>query len=235
MLALIDADNVAFACAASAEDADLSHAIARTQSMLEGILMDTGAEQAELWLSGKNNFRYKIYPEYKGNRLDAWRPRWEKDVKAWMRDSEWQANTTDGIEADDMLGIRQLELSSLLSSNSIICHLDKDINQIPGAHYNWELNRLGKCIREKRKYFVTLEEGNRFFWYQLLVGDTTDNIKGASGVGPKKAETLLESLRPDKWYQAIENLFSCPEELDLNAQCVYIHRKHNDSWRNLLK
>lgn len=196
--------------------------------MVEGILQDVNASSYELWLTGSNNFRYSIYPEYKANRKDAYRPKWEKQVKQFLT-QEWQANWTEGIEADDMLGVRQCE-----STNSVICHLDKDLNQIPGLHFNWELKRLGTVIREKRQYFVTLEEGNRFFYYQLIVGDSTDNIKGVNRYGPKKATALLDSLAESEWLPAIRDLYACEEELDLNAQCLYIWRKMNDSWKNLL-
>ena len=229
MKALIDADNVAFACAASAEEFDNPGiACSRASEMLDRILQDTGATSYELWLSGPRNFRYKVYPEYKANRLDSYRPKWEKETKQFLVD-HWQANWTDGIEGDDILGIRQCELQ-----DSIICHIDKDINQIPGWHYNWELNRLGKTIREKRQYFVTPEEALYNFYYQLLVGDGTDNIKGAPGVGPKKATALLESLEPIQWYTATRDLYASEEELDMNAQCVYIWRKENDNWKNLV-
>ncbi len=196
--------------------------------MVEGVLRDSGADQAELWLTGGKNFRYSCYPEYKANRKDTYRPKWEKETKQYLVD-HWDANTTDGIEADDMLGIRAVELGD----NAIICHLDKDINQIPGWHYNWELSRLGKIVREKKKYYVTLEEGNRFFYYQLLIGDPTDNIKGVVGIGPVKANALLDSLDPGEWHEAIANCYASEEELDMNAQCLYIHRKHNDTWKNL--
>ena len=231
MRVLIDADNLAFACAASAEDTDTpAIACARASEMAEGILRDTDATEYELWLTGGSNFRYKVYPEYKANRHGAYRPKWEKAVRAFLT-SSWQANTTDGIEADDMLGIRACEIGE----QAIIAHLDKDSNQIPGWHFNWELNRLGKCVREKKQYFVTLEEGNRFFYYQLLTGDATDNIKGAMGIGPVKAKALLDSLDEREWYEAVLNCYSCEEELDLNAQCLYIWRKHNDNWKNILK
>lgn len=243
MKVLIDADNLAFACAASAEDMETpAIACARASEMAEGILRDTDATEYELWLTGGSNFRYKVYPEYKANRHGAYRPKWEKEVRQHLT-SSWQANTTDGIEADDMLGIRQYELCAGKGGweletdcwgNSIIAHLDKDINQIPGWHFNWELNRLGKCVREKKQYFVTLEEGNRFFYYQLCVGDPTDNIKGIAGYGPKKTEQLLDSTPSEEWIEKIRELYSSEEELDLNATCVYIWRKHQDSWKNIL-
>ena len=227
MKALIDADNLAFACAASAEDSSEGIACSRAAAMVETILHDTDATEYELWLSGGTNFRYKAYPEYKANRLDAKRPTHEKAVKDFLTE-HWQANWTDGIEADDMLGVRQHELT-----DSILCHLDKDINQIKGLHYNWELTRLGKVIRERKIYTVTPEEADRYFFYQLLIGDNTDNIKGVVGIGPKKASEILDNIPSKEWRSYIASLFSCEEELALNATCVYIWRKQNDSWRNM--
>lgn len=228
MKALIDGDNLAFACAASAEDADESIAIARTNTMVEGILQDTQATAYEVWLSGPNNFRYKVYPEYKAQRKDKPRPIHEKACRQFLIDN-WQANLSDGCEADDMLGARQLE-----SEASIICHLDKDLNQIPGWHFNWELRRKENIVREKKTYFVTPEEADRFFYYQLLIGDATDNIKGIRGVGPVKAAAFLDGVPKQEWYERIKDMFTCEEELDMNAQCVYIWRKNKDNWRNII-
>jgi DNA polymerase-1 len=198
--------------------------------MLDTILADTSATSYELWLTGSNNFRYKVYPEYKANRIGAYRPKWEKAVKEHLT-SKWNANWSDGNEADDMCGIR----SSQVMQPNIICHLDKDINMIPGKHYNWMLQRLGKVIREARIYHVTLEEADRFFWKQLLTGDTTDNLKGVPGVGPVKADGILrECTTNQECYERIRELFSCDEELDMNAQCLWIQRSPNDSWRSLI-
>lgn len=229
MRALIDADNLAFACAASAEQEDVEIACARADSFIENILADTGATEYELWFSGDNNFRYNVYPEYKGNRKASYRPLWEKEVKQYITE-KWEANWTDDIEADDMLGIRQLECT-----DTILAHLDKDLNQIKGLHYNWELRRLGEVVREKRIYTVSNEEADYWFFYQLLVGDTTDNIKGVRGIGPKKAAGILHGCESNRErYEAVLGRYSSEEELDLNAQCVYIHRKLGDHWRNII-
>ena len=229
MRALIDADNLAFACAASAEEEDVEVACTRADSFIENILAETGATEYELWFSGDNNFRYNVYPEYKGNRKASYRPLWEKEVKQYITE-KWEANWTDDIEADDMLGIRQLECT-----DTILAHLDKDLNQIKGLHYNWELRRLGEVVREKRIYTVSNEEADYWFFYQLLVGDTTDNIKGVRGIGPKKAAGILHGCESNRErYEAVLGRYSSEEELDLNAQCVYIHRKLGDHWRNII-
>ena len=119
MKCLIDADTIAFACAASAEEDPDWVAFGRANDMVETILRETGASEYELWLSGSDNFRYTIYPEYKANRLAAYRPKWEADVKSYLVD-KWKANWSVGCEADDVVGYRQ-------TSETIIAHLDKDI------------------------------------------------------------------------------------------------------------
>lgn len=229
MIALIDADNVAVAAAWSGEKETEDIACARARGMLETIANDTGSDTLELWLTGKNNFRYSVYPEYKAQRSGKRRPRWEKQVKDYLI-SHHAANVTDGCEADDMLGVRLCELGEV----AIMAHLDKDMNMIPGWHYNWELRRLGKVVREARKYYVTIEEANRFFYYQLIVGDPVDNIKGVVQSGAAAAEALLGSLPEHEWLPAIRDLYASEEELDLNARCLYIWRRRDDSWRNLI-
>lgn len=230
MKVLIDADTIAFACAASAEGQQLFVAESRANEMVENILAATRADEYELWLTGKGNFRYSVYPEYKANRIDTYRPTYERETKEFLQ-RQWNANFTNGIEADDQLGVRNTELGV---GNAILAHIDKDLNQLPGRHYNWELRRLGKVIREAQQYDVTLKEGNRFFYYQLLTGDPTDNIKGAMGIGPKKASAILDSLDESEWFERVAECFSCEEELDLNARCIYIWRKQNDNWKSLL-
>lgn len=225
MKALIDADTVAFAPAASAEGQEEWVAIARTKEMVERILLAVNATEYQLFLTGPNNFRYSIYPEYKASRVNAYRPTHEPACRQYLLD-EWGAVLVDGYEADDAVGIAQMEAAAKAASfdTTIICHMDKDINMIPGWHYNWPLSREGKLIRDEIKYFVTYEEAFRNFCYQLLIGDPTDNIKGVVGIGPVKANAFLDTTPKEKWIEEIKNLYSCEEEFDLNARCLWICR-----------
>lgn len=197
--------------------------------MIENLMLDSQSSDCVIYLSGPNNFRKAVYPEYKANRIGKPRPRYEHAVKDYLRNS-WQAVTVqEAIEADDAMGIHAMS-----GDNFILVHQDKDMNQIPGMHFRWATMRNGEVIRDKELYSVTLEEGNRFFYYQLIVGDTTDNIKGIPGMGPKKADAFLNSTDPQDWAEGILDLYGDDEIMDMNAQCVYIWRKPNDSWRNLL-
>lgn len=220
---LIDADNVAIAIAAKNEANDVEYAYRDVDTAITNQLQTTGCSHYELWLSGKLNFRYRIYNEYKSNRIEKARPIHEKAVKQYMVDA-WQANYSEDCEADDMLGVRQMELT-----DSTISHLDKDINMIPGRHYNWALTRNGVVVREERVYDVTDEEALRFFYTQLITGDATDNIKGVPGFGPKKAANLLDPLCSEKEFLTeIRCLYSSDEEMELNARCLWIWRKLGD-------
>lgn len=224
MKCLIDADTIAFACAASAEDSELWVACARADEMVQNILQTVEATSYELWLSGPKNFRYSIYPEYKANRLGAYRPKYERDVKDHLV-REWSANWSDGCEADDMVGVRQ-------TNDSIIAHIDKDINMIPGWHYNWPLIRKGKVIREGTKYFVSPEDADRWFYTQLLMGDRgTDNIPGVQGIGPKKAEKLIAKTPQEEWFNVVREAYSFDPAMKMNAQVLWIWRKENDIWQ----
>lgn len=124
-----------------------------------------------------------------------------------------------------MCGVRMAE-----SPGATVVHLDKDINLVPGQHYNWELTRLGKVVREARHYFITEEEALRNFYTQLLTGDVTDNIKGVPGIGPKKAEKLLQnSSTEEEMFNVCRDAYSSIEEMEMNAKCLWMWRKMNDN------
>jgi DNA polymerase I len=219
LIYLIDADIVAFRGAFSAEDEEEAWiACSRSDGIIHDIAQTLGPANLELWLSGPSNFRYDVFPEYKANRITTKRPKWEKEVKAWLV-KEWGAQYAEG-EADDMLGIRQFDLGD----NSVICTIDKDLDMIPGWHYNFV---------KKEKYFVTPEQAIRFFYYQCLVGDTADGVKGVPGIGPKKAEAILALCNSEEeYYRAVVDKFSCYEEFEMTAKVLWIHRTRGGIWKD---
>jgi 5'-3' exonuclease len=223
---LIDSDSVAFASAATSDDQDFWVAQNRCDDMVRRILDETKADEYELWLTGDTNFRYNIYPEYKAQRKKQYIPKWYIPLKQHLQDA-WQANISQGCEADDMVGVRQMEHPP---GESLIAHIDKDINMIPGMHYHWGIMRLGKVVRAPELYEVSDEEALYNFYYQLIVGDNgTDNIKGVRGAGPVLAQKLLQQHTSEEGrYYAISDLYSCYEEMAVNAKCLWIWRKMND-------
>ena len=169
MLALIDSDIVCYRCAASAEEDEEWIATARTDRLVEDILTGINAEEYKLFLSGKNNFRKEIYPEYKANRKQP-KPKHLEACRRYLLE-HWEASLVDGYEADDALGMNQ-------TPETVICSLDKDLKMIPGVHYDFVKKELS---------VVTPEAAMRTFYTQLLTGDSGDNIKGCPGIGKVKA------------------------------------------------
>jgi hypothetical protein len=104
--ALLDLDIYAHRNAAASENEDLPIAIYRLEEAIDKTLNAVGADEFSGFLSGDNNFRYTIFPEYKKNRKDMVRPRHLTDLKDYLQ-KKYNAVVSDGCEADDLLGIEQ--------------------------------------------------------------------------------------------------------------------------------
>lgn len=215
-IAIIDADIVAFRCAASAEAEPEEIAVLRADKLMRDILYLTESEAYVAYLTGANNFRKQIYPEYKANRKDKPKPVHLPAIRKFLQD-EWNVLVSDGCEADDMLGVEQME-----RTNTVICSIDKDLLQIPGRHYNFVKNEWTS---------VEGQQGLRHFYEQLLKGDKTDNIPGIAGLGNVKAQRLLEGCETEQ-----EMFDVCREQYDNDAlmllygKLLWIWRKPNDIW-----
>lgn len=223
MEALIDQDLVCFRCAASAEEDDLGIALYRANELFDQILEKTQASSYRAFLTGTNNFRKQIYPEYKANRT-APKPKHLEDLRKWAV-SEANAEVADeGLEADDMLGIYQTD-------DTIICSLDKDLLQIPGHHFSWEIN--GKGWTRPDKFTEQSElEGLRLFYEQCVKGDRSDNIKGIEGMGEKKAAVLLQGAKTEKeMLNRVLSAYGNEEEFLMNASCLWILRHDRQKYK----
>jgi 5'-3' exonuclease len=230
MRALLDGDIYAFRSASSAENDNLGIAIFRVEEMIDKTLHETSADEFSIFLSGDSNFRYQIYPEYKANRKQP-KPRFLREVKDYLIE-KYAAEVSEGCEADDLLGIAQCTGTG----DTIICSLDKDLRMIPGNHYSFEINGTSSLGKKwtKPMEIVNVEpfDGLRRFYMQLLTGDATDNIKGATGIGKVKAQRILAGCSTEReMVEAVADCYSSDEELLMNGQCLWIFRKPNDRWK----
>lgn len=89
----------------------------------------------------------------------------------------FSAFSEENLEADDLLGISMSQ-----EERGVICSIDKDLNNIPGLHYNFST---------KEKYFVTEAGALVNFYRQCLTGDTTDTVPGVKGIGWGTAKKLI--------------------------------------------
>lgn len=251
MLALIDADILVHRVGFTTENDEEWIAKARFDEMMDGILQNTQANAYRLYLSDKtaNNFRTKYYPEYKANRKQP-KPKHYDAIKVHAI-KEWQATITPNQEADDQLGIDQYSgywddpwgAGWILKHDSTICSIDKDLHQIPGLHFNF-------VSGESRE--VSPVQGMRHFYYQLLKGDSSDNIQGCPGIGEKKAQDYLPKEATNEEYfdlvlkkyieQYQKKIFKTDaalshdsmafvlKQLLLNGICLKIRTKEDEVW-----
>ncbi len=229
MKALIDADILVYRVGFTTQEAPEWVAEARVNESIKGILNALGTSDYQCYLTatGKNNFRYAIYPEYKAKRLAA-KPLHYDYIRTCLVD-RFNALVIDFQEADDQLGIDQ----TIASSNGLqtcICSIDKDLDQIAGWHLNFV---------KGLKYEVTPLQGLYKFYHQLLTGDEpVDNIPGLRGIGPKKASKALEGQNTEKdMFNVVKQMYqnhypdSWEKVMLRNGQLLKIRTTEGELWR----
>lgn len=190
MIALIDADSICYIVGWHFKDAGLEHtAMVETScdSMLTAIFKATNATKYLGSFSSKQTFRhieYK-YAGYKANRKpkDEWALLWEPVIKNHLQ-KVWHFHQPEStFEADDIICATH-EMLKIQTTELIVCSPDKDLQQIEGLHFNY------KKMEEGIKH-VDNDTAGFNFWLSMLMGDTTDNVKGQL-VGPYP----LNSVKP---------------------------------------
>ena len=174
------------------------------------------------------NFRNNIAKEkvYKAGRKQE-KPFHYKNIINYMLAKYDVVVNENGLEADDAICIEQY--SRLHLKDTIICSRDKDLRQCPGWFFSWEHGKqpsIGPIYVEPLGFLEKKEDGkiwgvgHKFFYYQLIVGDTVDNIGGIKGKGPAFAFKLLHDLGTER--QCYEHV----AELYIKA--------HGDDWKEKL-
>lgn len=249
---LIDADPIvyrsAFAAQKKAEDGSdwtvvepIENVLATVKRTLASIREAASSDHTEIYLTvahGKS-FRHELAKQrpYKGNRTKP-RPYYYDAVREYL--VRWHsAKVVTAREADDELSIRahQLRRDGI---PYVVATIDKDLDQIPGTHYNY---------RDRLDYEVGEEDADRWFWIQALAGDPTDNVPGCWKIGAAKAETYIDAwlrkqLEPEEVWTNIVGVYDIsrdradcpyrdapPEDVALEtAQLVYLQRMPGELW-----
>jgi len=163
------------------------------KSTVKSIMFTTRATHHTLFLTGKDNYRYKVakIQEYKGNRKDARKPELYDAAKTYLI-NHMGAEVMQTCEADDGMSMEQWgewdkrDFMERENTPTVICTADKDLNMVPGYHYNWI---------KRDSYFVEEDEGMKFFYKQALTGDATDNIPGLFKLtGVRATKKLLNPI-----------------------------------------
>lgn len=121
-----------------------------------------------------------------------------------------------GMEADDLICVELVKSGDKL--DVICCSRDKDLRMVPGMHYGWECGRqaqygparvteLGELILSKDRKVVK-GNGLKFFYSQLITGDSTDTIPGLPGGGPVLSyEQLHDATTEGELFERVRSLY----------------------------
>lgn len=129
----------------------------------------------------------------------------------------------DSIEADDAV-----QHISRLHPDWIVSSCDKDV---------WNSNPNPNWVYDKRRKWthVSKQEAEWFHYYQCLVGDPSDNIKGIPGVGPKHklVKTLDKSMHPVELWEAVVAAYEAKglgvDDAVINMRLLSTHQLRTDS------
>ena len=227
---LIDGDEVAYKAAFVSEvpikwdedtwtlhssERDMSDSI---ETLIEQALRDTHCNGTYVALSGGNNFRLDVYPDYKANRVGKRKPLGLKFCRQYLIDN-YDAEILETLEADDLLAIRAVE-----DKDSVIWSVDKDFLTVPC-----------NLFRNGTVQVITKEDADYWLKYQTMVGDVADNFKGANGFGPKKTTKWLKD-KGATWNSVLDAFLSVgqtEDECTTNAILARILHKHEEklNWR----
>lgn len=142
--------------------------------------------------SGRETFRNKLYSEYKANRPEA--PEELKKQFPIMREVADALNIKAleqvGYEADDLIAT-YAKIASRENSEVIIVSSDKDLMQLVNDKVKMfdPLKNVNIGRDEVIKKFGVPPE--KVIDMQAMIGDSSDNIPGIPGIGPKTALELI--------------------------------------------
>ena len=137
-------------------------------------------------------FRDDMYAEYKANR-----PSMPDDMRVQIEPLHQSVIAlgfpllcVEGVEADDVIGT--LARSSAAANRPVVISTgDKDMAQLVDGHITLVNTMTGSSMDidgVKEKFGVAPEQ---IIDYLALMGDSSDNIPGVPGIGPKTASGLL--------------------------------------------
>lgn len=201
----------------------IGFALSNVKSKVESIINHNWVNDYKLYIQGKDNFRYDVYPEYKSNR--GAKPALHKHCFNYMVNKyKGKIEIVNGYESEDFV-IADAALDPL----GIRAYIDKDLENHKGFFLNYNNLDLGVFYIDPLQAFYNL-------CIQLLVGDSTDAIRGidfvstelkdafnlkVKSIGEKTAEKLLEDVKHSK--------------IEMKKRVIEVYKlNYGDTWKDAL-
>lgn len=242
---ILDSDFPAYQAAATVKR--LTTALTRFQTLVETERFVTGAEFVEVHLTPRGctkcrRFDYPTVKPYQGQRTGP-KPVLLQPLRDAVETYDWPDNWSvygwRDREADDGMIMHAV----LHGDNGIILSGDKDLRLTPGPYWEIEEGRLdiidGRYgwIRTKEMTSSTkvIGHGTKFFWAQMLMGDSADNVKGIirynrALCGPVAAYNILKNVHDESEAAnlVLRAYSKIPQDPLAEAQCLWLRRSDDD-------
>ncbi len=183
-------------------------------NIVRDLLANRGATHAALVMDTSPTFRHELYPEYK-----AQREKLPEDIAASLGPAEAFARAirvpflrVEGFEADDLMGTLAARAEAAGFETWVVSP-DKDMAQLVTdrvtlcrpSHVPGEKDELYGPARVREEW--GLDSPAQMVDLLGMAGDSSDNIPGFPGIGPKTASTLL------KKYGSLEGVVAHASEI----------------------
>lgn len=159
------------------------------------------------------NFRKELFKDYQSQR-----PAMDSDlspqfgiIQKILEAARIPTYSVDGLEADDVIGTisekakKTGHLVYILTGDRDMLQLVNNKTKVLAPFKGISEMTLYDEAKVKEKYGVT---PSQFVELKALMGDSSDNYSGVSGVGPKTATTLI------KEYQSVENIYKNIDKIE---------------------
>lgn len=209
------------------EDTTVGQSRANALRKIEFAREQTGSESVVVHMSaasctkGDRRIIATVKP-YQGQRRSDRRPKNWAYLRSFFEDypgQDFRVKVWATREADDGIAYMAYFFDTLAGvvPNRAIYTGDKDLRMLPGYHLDWQ---TGETVAVPMGAFEVYNSdrskvyGTKWFWLQMLQGDTADNIPGlpkldGKPVGPARAEKLLAGAKSDSGaYDIVSNCFA---------------------------
>lgn len=151
-----------------------------------GMIEDMGVEYTEAihFVEGSGNVRKALSTTYKASRKKRGQPPLRGDVTRYVL-NQYTSHEATNVETDDCVAVTWYKYHD--KYDLIVASPDKDLRQLPCIYFDTYHDRDD----DKRMYKISKEESERFFWRQVLMGDSGDDVSGIHGIGEVKSKKII--------------------------------------------
>ena len=244
---ILDADFLCYQAAATVKK--LATAITRFQTLVETERFITGADSVRIHITPRGctkcrRYDYPTAKPYQGNRENKAKPPLLEPLRDAIQNHRWpeyfDVLAWKDREADDGMMMDAFRLGDAAVTRSD----DKDLRITPGPYWEAKLGKLDvipdrfgwiKDDYTEGGQMKVVGHGTKFFWAQMLMGDTADNVRGIQTLegklcGPAGALAYLLPFKDEG--QAANAILQAYADIQQDplaeAQCLWLRRSLED-------